>query len=494
MAMPTNNNLFANFMSALSPEQREEFRKAMFPEANTSAPTQQVSTPTAPAQTPVNPPSASASYNAPQQSAANASPIVSTPIPQGAIKMQQNYLNIVTPDEASKAAEMCKTLFKSFSQGNGRTADGGFYAWNMGSAGGFTMCYVSQFAMKRILNGERPDVTSYNMDEMAGEHNILSMQRVILDICAGNLALIEKGIHLYPHTDGKFSDRAGYAYLYRGALKYVSGLNIEIVKPVYGQVVDGDNGNQVVTYDEADWGTKTGYVVLKSTLTDPKKFYCGRVVVEPATAECWTPAVDKNGCVKTYVNRWGKTVTEMRKTKKGEDMDVIRRHTYLDVIAQGNVIYITDWYNRPSDSPHVEEKGVGEMTLFMRKIAMDSTWLHIRKNEVNNAYDAVRGLYNQVRKQEAAAATGITKPVTPDSMIDPASGQEKAVYVPRVFNKNGQPVEMTRSQLVKAGKYVDLKNGRITNNAVITMSERIVDHVIDDLMKFSNIGIQLIDC
>ncbi len=96
MAMPTNNNLFANFMSALSPEQREEFRKAMFPEANTSAPTQQVSTPTAPAQTTVNTPSASASYNAPQQSAANASPIVSTPIPQGAIKMQQNYLNIVT--------------------------------------------------------------------------------------------------------------------------------------------------------------------------------------------------------------------------------------------------------------------------------------------------------------------------------------------------------------------------------------------------------------
>jgi len=491
MENTTNNNgfesAFAAMLSAFSPEQVKAFMDMALLQA--AKPAVGVVAPVS--AEPKLVPQVTESYSAP---VAPTSVPQSTPAPVAGepIQYQEKKMNYTNMSESELEAARIKAaeMFKSFNHDSCTTADGGFAAWNRGPAGGYTMCYVSPFALEKIAKGERPGVSPFEMTEMAGEYNIHSMQKVILDTITGELAIYKQNLHAYPHNDGKYSDRAGYARIKRGKLIDWNDSEIIINKPVSGHAVDGDNGTKVVVYSESDWGTKTGWVVLKSMMGDDKAFNCGRVVVEPSTAECWTPKTDASGNVKQYKNRWGKVVCEMRKTKKGEDMDICRRHEYIDLIAQGNVIFVTDWFNHVIKGQHIDENGKGEMEVFISKVSMDKTFLRLRKNEISQAYTEKTVFFNRLQKNLADP----NLPQVADEKIDQNTGEVTRVVIRNIFDKNNVAIELTRSELAKAGKFVHLRNGKpALGGTIFTMTDRIVDAIIGDLNTSPAIGLRLLD-
>ena len=403
-----------------------------------------------------------------------------------------NQTSILSAELMEKAALIAKDLLKAYKQ-FARTADGGCVAWNMGrdfGPGGSTVAYVSPFALAKLLNGEKLQKVEYASNENnAARYEVASARKVALDTIVGTFRIFEPNLHVYPHTEGKYQERAGYVRVIRGEIQPIDNKDIIIEKPVASRVESQPGGDRLVTYKESDWTGRTGWVVLHSSRMDENHFTCGRMIEEKSNQEAIYIVKNADGSPKSFTDSFGRERFETKKSKYGADLDAIRRHEIARLVAMGYVIVITDWFNKTIKAGHCEEVGKGEQTVFLNKILMDRTFLRIRKNEIGQAWNEIKStahlLYGGNSRIETTAM--------PDQVVDTTTGEVKPVYIKNVFNKEMTPLNITRSELMKAGKFIRLTNGRpALGGAIFNSTPDSVDAVIRMVTDSRNTGIMLL--
>ena len=409
---------------------------------------------------------------------------------------EENDMNtpIMTVENMDKAAVIARDLLKSYKQ-FARSADGGVIAWNMsgnaGGAGGSTIAYVSPFAMRELLNGEKLQKVEYSTNEGASAHyEVASARKVVIDAIIGTFRIFEPNLHVYNKVEGKYQERAGYVRVLRGELQNFSAEGIIIEKPQASQVEEQPGGTRLVVRKEYDWADKTGWVVLHGSRMDESRFTCGRLIEEKANVEAFYIVKNADGSPKTYTDRFGRERYETKKSGYGADLDAIRRHEIARMVAMGYIIVVTDWFNKTIKAGHVEEVGKGEQTVFLKKVTMDQTFLRIRKNETGKAWNEIKATANLLYGKSNAKV----EVTMPDSVTNPETGEITPVYIKRVFNKNMQPINITRSEMIQAGSFTRLVNGRIgVGGIVVKATEETVDAAIRLVENYSNSSIKLLD-
>jgi len=398
---------------------------------------------------------------------------------------------IMTVENMDKAALIAKDLLKSYKQ-FARTADGGCVAWNMGNAGGSTVAYVSPFALVRLFNGEKLQKVEYSTNEGNSAHyDVASARKVVIDTIIGTFRVFEPNLHIYRSIEGKYQERAGYARVLRGVMEAFDAKDILIEKPQASQVEEQPGGTRLVVRKEYDWTGRTGWVVLHGTRMDENRFICGEFLEEKANVETFFIVKNADGSPKTYTDRFNRERYETKKSKYGAALDAIRRHEIARMVAQGYVIVITDWFNKVIRAGHSAEVGQGEQTVFLKKVTMDQTFLRIRKNETGQAWNEIKTTANLIYGKSNAKAE-VT--IMPDSVTNPETGEITPVYIKRVFNKDMQPINITRSELMHAGKFARLVNGKIgVGGAAWDCTENNVDAVIRLVENYSNTAIKLLE-
>ena len=405
----------------------------------------------------------------------------------------QNETPILSAEQMDKAAEIAKDLLKAFKQ-FARTADGGCVAWNLGrdfGPGGSTVAYVSPFALVKLLNGEKLQKVEYASNENnAARYEVASARKVVIDSIIGTFRIFEPNLHVYPHTEGKYQERAGYARVIRGEIQPIENKTIIIEKPVVSRVESQPGGDRLVTYKESDWTGRTGWVVLHGTRMDENRFTCGRLIEEKANQEALYIVKNADGSPKTFTDRFGRERYDTKKSKYGADLDAIRRHETARLVAMGYVIVVTDWFNKTIEAGHRDEVGKGEQTVFLSKVVMDRTFLRIRKNEIGQAWTEIKSTANQLY----GGTSRVETTPLPDQIVDTTTGEVKPVYIKNVFNKDMAPLNITRTELMNAGKFIRLTNGRpALGGAIFHSSPDSVDAVIRMVTDSRNTGIMLLN-
>ena len=431
--------------------------------------------------------------------AAEPEPVQTTPgvvVTPAAFTQKENNMNdnqILSAEQMDKAAEIAKDLLKAYKQ-FARTADGGCVAWNMGrdfGPGGSTIAYVSPFALVKLLNGEKLQKVEYASNENnAARYEVASARKVVIDNIIGTFRIFEPNLHVYPHTEGKYQERAGYARVIRGELQPIENKTIIVEKPVASRVESQPGGDRLVTYKESDWTGRTGWVVLHGTRMDENRFTCGRLIEEKANQEAVYIVKNADGSPKTFTDRFGRERYDTKKSKYGADLDAIRRHETARLVAMGYVIVVTDWFNKTIEAGHRDEVGKGEQTVFLSKVVMDRTFLRIRKNEIGQAWTEIKTTAQQIYGGNSKVE--IT-PI-PDQVVDTTTGEVKPVYIKNVFNKDMAPLNITRTELMNAGKFIRLTNGRpALGGAIFHSTPDSVDAVIRMVTESRNTGIMLLN-
>jgi len=405
--------------------------------------------------------------------------------------MQEN--NLMTAEQMDKAALIAKDLLKAYKQ-FARTADGGCVAWNMGrdfGPGGSTIAYVSQFALAKLLNGEKLQKVEYASNENnAARYEVASARKVVIDNIIGTFRIFEPNLHVYPHTEGKYQERAGYARVIRGELQPIENKDIIIEKPVASRVESQPGGDRLVIYKDADWAGRTGWVTLHGSRMDENRFTCGRLIEEKSNQEAICIVKNADGSPKSFTDRFGRERYETKKSKYGADLDAIRRHEIVRLVAMGYVIVVTDWFNKAIEAGHRDEVGKGEQTVFLNKVVMDRTFLRLRKNEIGQAWTEIKTTANQIY----GGSSRVEVTAVPDQVVDTATGEVKPVYIQNVFNKDMAPLNITRSELMNAGQFIRLTNGRpALGGAIFHSTPESVDAVIRMVTESRNTGIMLLN-
>ena len=334
-------------------------------------------------------------------------------------------------EQLDKAAKEIRVAMKSYTNEK-RTADGGLVLWNDCPAGGAYMAYVSPFVLKLWAAGINIDKpVTYDTLSNSEHYWANSARKVMIDVITGGFSVLESNLHLYPVTDGEYKARAGYVHMTRGKLDKVNDPEMLFVFPDYNTTKLNENGILVADKTGQDYTNRTGWVALKGYGDDPKKFDLGKLFEKCPDAETFEYKTDKQGNLKVYVDKFGKNRYETKNSAEGNDMYTFRRHEVAGLISEGRIIVIKDALNKEVKKAIASERGLGESTVFLRKIGWSK--LSLRQNKWDN-YQASQDTHMEYTRM-APSATGIEPTIESD------------VVVNNVFNANFEPTKITMSEI-----------------------------------------------